>query len=193
MKDLLISVRGSFRAYRFLIADQFLRAQVALEGALIPGITGLTHRGSASLRTAPRAAPGLLPSDVWSNLKSCPDDVRGDQAHGADGNADATHGALALAVGHTQALFTPQAVDALVIDGPAGISCCSGSSPPAPAGTRPREVAEEGPQGELVIAWHRRREALGGPGLSDDATSPSLRYPEPLFEGHDGSPAAIRG
>jgi hypothetical protein len=58
MKDLLISVRRSFRAYRFLIADQFLRAQVALEGALIPGITGLAHRGSASLRTTPRAAPG---------------------------------------------------------------------------------------------------------------------------------------
>jgi hypothetical protein len=37
------------------------------------------------------------------------------------------------------------------------------------------------------------RHTLSGTGLADDATSPSLRYPEPLFEGYDGSPAAIRG
>jgi hypothetical protein len=81
-----------------------------------------------------------------------PDDVRGDRAHGADGDADATQRALSLAVGHTQALFTPQAVDALVVDRPAGISCCTCCPPPAPAGTRSREVTQEGPKGELVIA-----------------------------------------
>ena len=117
----------------------------------------------------------FLPSAVWSNGEvEGPHHVGPDRAEGTDGHPDAAQRALALSIGHTQAFGTPEAVDPLVVDRPAGVSGGPGGASPTPAGAAESEVTQEGPQGELFVAGDRCREALGGAGLADDAARPSL-------------------
>ena len=80
-----------------------------------------------------------------------PHHVGPDRAHGADGDADAPERLLASCVGHTQAFVSPQAVDPLVVDPPAGLSGRRGRPAPAPAGPAAGEVPQERPQGQLVV------------------------------------------
>jgi hypothetical protein len=46
-------------------------------------------------------------------------------------------------------------VDALVVDGPAGLLRLDTRPAPAPTGPAPREVPEERPQGQLLIGGGR--------------------------------------
>ena len=126
-------------------------------------------------------------------LISPPHHVGPDGAEGPDGHADASEGTLLLAIGHTQAFCPPQAVDPLGVHPPAGVFRRPGGPAPAPAGTSSREVAEEGPEGELVVGRNGSGKALGGAGLTDHSAGPSFGHPELLSEGHDGPPAAVRG
>ena len=62
-----------------------------------------------------------------------------------------------------------------------------------PAGTAPREVPQEGPQGQLVVGGHRWRERWVERGWPTTMTGPALGHPELPSEVHDGPPAAVRG
>jgi len=84
-------------------------------------------------------------------------------------------------------------VDPLVVDHPASVPRCLGSSSPPPPGTTPGEAPEERTQGQLLVGGYGSWQALGGPGLVDETTSTAFGDPELLTEGHDGPPAAVRG
>jgi hypothetical protein len=122
-----------------------------------------------------------------------PHDVGPYRAEGPDGHPDATQRAFALAIGHTQAFCDPQPVNALVVGPPACVPGRSGCPSPAPAGTPAGEVAQEGTQGQLLVARNGWGEALGGTGLANHQAGPALRDPELRAESHDGPPAAVRG
>src|ERR1019366_2135239 len=81
----------------------------------------------------------------------------------------------------------------LVVHHPAGLPGLGGCPSPIPAGATPREVPQEGSQGQLVVTRDRRGETLGRAGLAGEATGPALRDPELPLEDRDGLPAAVRG
>ena len=103
-----------------------------------------------------------------------PHHARPDGTEGTHGHTDAAERSLALSVGHTQAFGTPEAMDPLVVDPPAGVSGRPGGASPTPAGSLQREVTQEGAEGELFVVRDGCGEALGGAGLADHATRPSL-------------------
>jgi hypothetical protein len=72
-----------------------------------------------------------------------PEGVWCDRAHRPNLRADATQRGLALAVGHAQALLSPEALDALVVHLPSLSSGLLGSTAPSPAGAFSREVPQE--------------------------------------------------
>ena len=100
----------------------------------------------------------IRPSAVWSNWKSAAQMTFGRIGHIARGTPMPRSGFLPLAIGHPQALCSPQAMDALVVHPPAFLRP---PWPPVaiPNGAGGREGAQEGPQGELVLGgdrWGRR-------------------------------------
>jgi hypothetical protein len=81
----------------------------------------------------------------------CPDDVRADRAHRARCDADPSQWLFSLPMGNTQAFFSPETVDGLVIHPPAAAACHSCRTSPSPAWSSNRELAQEYTQRELVV------------------------------------------
>ncbi len=108
-------------------------------------------------------------------------------------HTDAAKRFLLLAIGHTQAFFSPQAMDALVVDPPARRARRRRRATPAPTWPADRKGAQESPQRELVVGGDRWWETLRGTGLADDQTGPAFGDPEPFFEHNDGSATTVRG
>lgn len=124
-----------------------------------------------------------------------PHHVRGDRTERACDHADAPKWSLLLPIGHLQAFFPPQALDALAVHPPAGLLGRHIGPAPAPAGSPPSEVPQECPQGELLVAQDRCGEALGGAGLADNGAGPALGDPRTAHGGarrpSAGSPGPV--
>ena len=136
----------------------------------------------------------ILPSLVWSNWKSAAQTTFGRIGHMAPTATPMPRsGASSLAVGHTQAFFPPQAVDALVVDPPAGLRA------PVAARRQPQRGRRREKSRRNARSASSSSEGTGGGerwverGWPTTPTRPALGDPELLSERHDGPPAAVRG
>ena len=104
-----------------------------------------------------------------------PDVVRvGGPQPGAVGDRDPHPGALLGLLEHAKSLVTAQSLDALVVDAVALPAQDRGHAPIAVAGVGPGQLSESGPEVLLFGARHRGGPALGGSGLADGPTRPTL-------------------
>ena len=123
----------------------------------------------------------------------CPDGIGFDWAHRPDVHTESAQRLLAFSIGNLQALYAPQALDALLVH-PVPFAAAVLIGPlPAEARMVLGELNEPASEFLFVVGRQGDLKTLGRAVLADHPTGSALFHPERLFEHGDCSTTGVRG